>query len=497
MVTTRSQKAIAAPLGFPIERYIEKLNHPGLQTADGRRAVCRTNPLSWALTYFPHHLRSSETGGIVSLSEFHIASAEAARQWMRNDLGPAELRRAWVASRGAGKSSWWNLILPLWALAYGHRDFIVAFGHTSTMARRHLLSLRAELTKNRRLREDFPELCEPAKNGRRSVMDTQDGYQAASGAAIVVAGLDQGTLGIKLENRRPDLLIIDDGEPPEGNYSDLQRDQRLQVLREAVFPMSLNAAVELVGTTTRMHSIMHDALRGATWAVEENIVPHHFPALVVDEMTGEERSSWPARWSLNYLRSRSHTRDFAVNYQCEPVSADGTHWQASDFIYDESGVLAAGVTAKVLAIDPAVTSRKTSDQTGIAVVGWVQGRRCALVERAGGVRYDPARLRAMVHRTLKNDPSIRHVIAEVTNGGEYIEQALSPLPNGLKLITTRPTDSKLARITSLFDLYQRGEVVHAKQLPALESQQCGFPHGMDDIVDSVETAVRWLRERYR
>lgn len=493
-MTTATRRKLAAPPGFPADWYLTRLKHGGMRSAEFRRETCRTNPLLWSMVYAPHHLESPDTGGLVSLSDFHVAAAKAARDWMRTDLGPAEIRRAWISARGSGKSTWWSLLLPLWALAYKHRTFVVQFGHTGTMARRHLLSLRAELAKNERLRADFPELCAPAKHGRRSVMDTQDGYLAESGAAIIVAGMDQGTLGIKLENRRPDLLIVDDGEPPDSNYSDYQAAQRIATLREAVLPMSLNAPVELVGTTTRLGSALDDVLKRKQWAVDENFVPHHFPALIVDEVTGEERSAWPDRWSTEYLQSIRHTHSFMKNYQCQPVSADGTHWSQSDFRYD-NGALARLIEHKVLAIDPAVTSSRKADETGLAVVGF--GARQALVERATGVRMDPKALREMVHSTLIADPSIRTVLLEVSNGGEWITSALLPLPGGVRMVELRPTKSKLSRITALFDQYQRGRVLHAKVLPALEQQELAFPHlATDDVVDVVAAAVEWLFSKY-
>lgn len=494
-MTTATRRRLTGPPDFPVDWYLTRLKHGGMRSGEFRRETCRTNPLLFGLVYLAHHLESAETGGLVSLSEFHVNSAKAALVWMRTDLGPAEVRRGWVTSRGGGKSTWWNLILLLWAMAYDHRDFIVVFGHTSAMARRHLLSLRSELAKNERLRSDFPELCSPAKHGRRSVMDTQDGYMAESGACIIVAGLDQGTLGIKVENRRPSLIVIDDGEPSDGNYSDYQRDQRLTILREAVLPMSLNAAVELVGTTTRLGSIMDQVMKGADWAREENFVANHYPALIVDETTGEERSSWPDRWPLEYLQGIRHTRSFQVNMQCQPVSADGTHWKGDDFTYDTAGVLARMIEAKVLAVDPAVTSTKRADQTGLAIVGY--GARKALVERATGVRMDPKALREMVHTTLRADPSIRTVLCEVTNGGEWVTGALLPLPGGVKLVELRPTKSKLARVTALFDHYQRSKVCHAKPLPACEAQMCAFPQvHNDDIIDAVAAAVEWLFTKY-
>jgi phage terminase large subunit-like protein len=433
---------------------------------------------------------------VISLSEFHIAAAMAAKEWMCTDLGPAELRTAWISSRGSGKSTWFFLILLLWALAYEHRTFALAFSYTGPMARRHLLSLRSELTRNERLRADFPQLCSPRMNGRRTVMDTQDGYMAASGAAVVVAGLDQGTLGIKLENRRPDMICVDDGEPPEGNYSDHEKDKRLKILLDAVLPMSLNAVVNLVGTTTRIASLMDDVRTGKQWAREENFQVRHFPALAVDEETGEERSTWAHRWPLEYLQSIRHTRSFALNFQCEPVHADGTHWSPDDFVFDTKGTLAARLDAKVLAIDPAVTSRETSDQTGLAVVGYSRSMRKCLVERARGVRMDPAGVRELVHRTLRADPTIRTVLVEVTNGGDWITQTLHPLPHGVKLVRGTPTQNKLARITALYDRYQRRMVWHSKPLQALQAQMLAHPTDHDDIIDSVDAGVRWLLETY-
>lgn len=494
------RRCLVGPPGWDSAPYLERLRHSAMRqftpgAARHRRRMCRHSPMLWALVYFAPHLTGQDPN-VVSLSEFHVAAADSAREWRRQDLGPAELRTGWTSGRESGKSTWFFLILLLWALAFNHRTFVLAFSYTSRMARRHLVSLRAELDKNELLRYDFPGLCEPAKFGRKSVMDTQDGYAAASGAVVIAAGLDQGTLGIKYENRRPDLILIDDGEPPEGNYSDNEKDKRLKILREAILPMSLSAVVNLVGTTTRMNSIMDNVRKGATWAREENFRARHFPALVVDPETGEERSAWPQRWPLEYLQGIRHTRSFLVNFQCEPASADGTHWRPEDFVYDEKGALSQHVIAKVLAIDPAVTSTRRADQTGLAVVGYVGNTHQLLVERAVGVRYDPARLRAMVHKTLRDDPLIRHVVVEVSNGGEYIEQALNPVPNGLRLLTTRPSKSKLSRITELYDLYQRKSVVHTRPLQALEAQQLAFPGDTDDIVDAVETAVRTLRERY-
>lgn len=498
MTESRPATRILGPAGFDPGPYTQRLRHNGFaqfprQAASWRRTQTRLSPLLFALAYMRHHLRGPDTGGMLSLSEFHLDAYRHAKLWARPDLGQMEVRDAWLASRGSGKSTLWALIIPLWAMAHDHRRFIMLMSDTGSICELHLQSLRQELATNDRLQADFPQLCAPMKTGSSN---NKQAYLASSGAAIVSRGLDAGLLGAKIGNTRPDCLIVDDGEGTAARYSMYRKEQRLDTLRTAVLPLNINAPVTIVGTTTRYRSLLHDVMLGEQWAVEERIKLRHYPALITDPETGDQRSSWPARWPLEWLLEQQGRRSFELNFQCAPMNPDGTHWTEDDFIYDSKERLRPHVTAKCLALDPAATSKTTSDQTGLSVVGFVENVRKFLVERATGVRYDPARLREMVHKVLRDDPLIRIVVVEVTNGGEWIEQALNPLPNGLRLLTTRPSESKLARITSLFDLYQRKAVVHARPLPALEQQMLSFPGDHDDIVDSVETAVRTLRSKY-
>lgn len=480
---------------------LAKLQHPGMRSSAWRREACRMDPLAFVLIYLRGHLRSPETMDMVSLSEFHIDLAESAKRWARTDIGPAEIRDAWVAPRGAGKSSWCFLGLPLWAMAYRWRRFTLAFAHAGPQARQHLLTLKMELATNELLRADFPELVAPAKrSGRHSAMDTQDSYLAENGCAFVVRGMDAATLGAKIGNVRPDLLIFDDVEADASNYSIGQKDKRLDSIRNAVMPMNVNAALLWAGTTVMFGSCVHDIVRGADWVLDERIECHHYPAIMTDPATGQERSLWKQRWDLDYLRSARVDRNgklshsYALNMDNAPVTADGTHWAEDDFVYDTDGSLAREVTSKVLCVDPAVTSSARSDATGLAVVGHAPERRKVLVERAVGIRRSPKEVEGIVHRMLKFDPLIREVVVETNQGGEYIIAALEPLPRGVRLVRAHASESKSSRITSLFYRYQAGDVTHSAPLVELQRQMCGWPHvANDDIIDACEAGVRhWL-----
>jgi hypothetical protein len=495
-------RKLLGPPGWPAERYVARLRHGGMAASNGsfRRAATRMDPVLWSLVYLPHHLTlDTADGPVVSLSEFHIALTESAKRWARTDLAAAEMRDAWIAPRGSGKSTMLLLALPLWALANQHRRFVLTLAHSGTMARDHLSTLRRELETNELLHRDYPRLCTPAKTrAGGSVANRRDSYQSASGVTIAAKGMDETALGAKVGSTRPDLICADDLERDEGTYSMAQKEKRLATLRIGVLPMNDRAVVSLSGTTTMWGSISHDLVRSAAgarveWVEEERFRCHHFPALMTDD-DGNERSLWEQRWPLTDLQSRRGQRSFAMNMMCLPYAANGTHWSPDEFVYDDKGVLARNITGKVLCVDPAVTSSKSADETGLAVVSYAGNVRRCLVERAMGVRRSPKEVQELVHRTLIRDPLIREVVAEVNQGGEYILQSLSPLPNGVRLTPSRASESKASRITGLYYQYQDKKVCHAKPLPALERQMCSWPNvDTDDIVDAVEAGVRhWL-----
>src|SRR5688572_8680746 len=89
-----------------------------------RRAVDEKDPLRFALVYLPHHLKDAD--GNISLSEVHAEWIDAALTW-GDTAAPGEERDAYVAPREMGKSTWFFLLLPMWAAATGRVRFAAAF----------------------------------------------------------------------------------------------------------------------------------------------------------------------------------------------------------------------------------------------------------------------------------------------------------------------------------------------------------------------------------
>lgn len=473
-------------LSFLAER---KVDRRGLVESPAyRRAITRNDPLLFGLIYLAKHLRGQETDNQITLSRFHIELTDHARRWIVPSTKPNEDRDIWVAPRGVGKSTWWFLIVPMWAAAHGHRRFITAFADTATQAEQHLRTFRRELKNNKLINRDFPELC-------ALIMDTINQIESESGFVFVAKGIDSTSLGLKVEERRPDLLLCDDIEPDEANYSADQKKKRLSTLIDAVLPLNIYARVVIVGTVQMDGSIIHDAVRTVIrtgddahtpenqWVRDENFRVHYYPALSSNDETGKYESLWPGKWSVDYLVSIMHTRSFLKNMQNDPMGADGGYWTAADFRYGDLDA----ITHCLLSVDPAVTDKSKSDYTGFAVVAAHRPSRRTVVRYAKAVRLAPGEpLRRFALAIVAEHPEVTGIVVETNQGGDTWRTIFHDMP--VPVVFVHQTVPKDVRAARLLNRYQRGRVLHAQKLPDAEGQMVGFPNAPhDDIVDAIGT----------
>lgn len=497
---------------FDLDAYLAQFDARLLADPEGRKTLTRLDPLLFALTYLRHHLKDTE--GRITFGDAHLDWCRAGLRWVRPPSGPAEQRDAWIAPRNTGKTTWWFLILPMWAAAHGHVKFAAAFAAAATQAERHLSTFKRELDGNTLLRRDFPDLCAAAKRpSGANVADTQNMYVAKSGFIFAAHGIDSSSLGLKVEEKRPDLLLCDDIEPDESSYSADLAAKRRTTLVDAIFPLNVYARVVICGTVTMPGSIIHQLVKAAKgvhaedWVREEGIRPHH-SLPIVQRADGTERSMWPAKWPMAYLLEIRHTRSYAKNMANDPLAADGALWTPDDFRYPEPpGDLnrfdglnrsdrvdpvtgADPVTRMMLSIDPATTAKKSSDFTGLAVVSWSAHHQRCTVHAATALKVRPGpELRDRVFALLDEFPQIGLILIEVNQGGDTWQAILHGMPVKVKTVTQ--SENKFVRAEGVLSLYERGRVLHVRKLPELEQQMCTFPKGPnDDMVDAVGSAVR-------
>ena len=493
---------------FDFDGYLARFPSKLLAHPEGRKILTRLDPLLFAFVYLRKHLKDSD--GRITFADAHFLWVRQALRWAHTTNTTRGDRNAYLAPRATGKSTWWFLLIPLWAAAHGHVRFAAAFADSGGQAELHLATFKREMSDNMLLRADYADLCEPARrhNGR-TVSDTQTMLYTKSGFAFSAKGIDSTSLGMKIDEHRPDVLIFDDIEPPEGTYSLFQREKRLSTVQNAILPLNDKARVAWIGTVTMPGSLTHALVKHGLgeetepWITDERFQVHH-SLPIVTRPDGTERSFWPDKWSLEYLNSIRHTRSYSMNYLNIPVALDGAYWDPDDFQYG-----GPDATYELLSIDPAVTTKKTSDYTGLAVVGYCPPRTdnvslmlrstvggeditrrlsACVVEEASEVRLVGEALRLHVLKILARRPKIRAIVIEVNQGGEHWGSILHHMP--VKILTVTSTVSKEARAGNLLNFYQLKRVWHRKTLTKLEQQMCSFPKGVgDDMLDAVGAVV--------
>lgn len=498
-----------APLNFA--EAIGDVDPRLLTIPEGRRAVTKNDPLLFALVYLPHHLRDGSDD--ITLSEFHMDLIEYGKSWLAPVDDPKHARDAFIAPRGSGKSTWLFLILPTWAAAHGHVKFIAAYSDSASQAQGHLLSFKTELLNNDLLREDFPDLCATERGVTgRALADNNFKSVRENGFVFTASGVDVSNHGLKHGNQRPQVIILDDIEPGESNYSNYQMVQRRNTIWDDIVPQGAKQSrVVIVGTTTMSNSIIDQlrkfgelsglstyAERSTTdfdieapeylqWVKDQRVKVHYYPGILTDN-DGNERSLWQEKWPIEWLQGQRHLRDFAKNFLNKPMAMDGRYWDTSDITIKESDY---GNT--ILSIDPAVTTAKTSDYTGIAVVS--RGEGGVYVRYANQVKMTPQSLRNYAAELIEQF-GVGVIYVETNQGGDLWREVFAGMPCRFRAV--RQSIKKEIRAEKALNYYQQGLVFHADKFYALEEQLLSFPAVThDDILDAVVSGVLYFLDRPR
>ena len=212
--------------------------------------------------------------------------------------------------RGSGKTSLCE-IACLWALLYGHREFVTLVGADEGLAEQALDSIKAEIENNELLLEDFPEVAFPIQalegihqraggqlyqgkqthigwTAREIVLPTMPDSKA-SGGIIRVAGITGRIRGMKHkrpdgQSVRPSLVLIDDPQTDESARSPSQCAQRERVVAGAILGLAgpgRKIAALMAITVVRpddMADRLLDRDKHPQWQGERTKMVYDFPA---------------------------------------------------------------------------------------------------------------------------------------------------------------------------------------------------------------------------
>ena len=167
------------------------------------------------------------------------------------------------------------------------------------------------------------------------------------------------------------------------------------------------------------------------------------------------------------------------------------NWEAlwSQNLFQYQKIVPEDLVRIVVAVDPALTNHKRSDQTGIMVVGKCKDGNAYVLEdltRKG----TPNMWAHTVVRAYKKWNADR-IVAEVNAGGDLVEQVIRTMDPSVSFKGVRATRGKVTRAEPVSALYEQGKVFHIKRFLELEEQLCGYIPGTSKKSPDRMDALVW------
>lgn len=178
---------------------------------------------------------------------------------------------------------------------------------------------------------------------------------------------------------------------------------------------------------------------------------------------------------------------------------EGALWRAAmldrtapPLTHDGSGAVPA-MRRIVVAVDPAVSSRPDSDETGIVVAGkGTDGFAYVLADES--LRGTPHAWASAVVTAYHRWAADR-VIAEANNGGELVQVTIGTVDATVPVRLVHASQGKRTRAEPVAALYEQGRVRHPQPLARLEEQMLGWvPGAGGESPDRVDALVWALSE---
>lgn len=271
-----------------------------------------------------------------------------------NQLAMTCPRGVFAAPREHAKSTVLSFSVPLHAIVFKRRRFVVIFRESDTIGQQNVDEIREELEGNERIREDFGNLV----GGRKW---TGAEFITSHGVKCLARGRDAAARGLRYKQFRPDLVIVDDFEDDQSVENKNQRDKLERKINRVILnTIAPDGQFLMLGTI-----LHHDSVLVRMLAKTKS-----FTTRVWRCGYSEGKTLWPARWPLSRLEAKLREigqRDFNTEFENNPANEEDQIFSPNNWktFRDED---VQGKLLTVAAIDPAIGLKQKNDDTAIAVV---------------------------------------------------------------------------------------------------------------------------------
>ena len=199
-----------------------------------------------------------------------------------------------AAPRSHGKSTAVSHAYTLAAVLFRDRKFVLLVSDTETQAINFLNDIKQDLKDN----EDLIDLFQIKEFKKETETDIIVEFQDGAQFRIMCRGAEQRVRGLKWNQARPDLIVIDDFENDEAVASKERREKLRRWFNGALLPCrAKHGIVRMVGTVMHLDSLLN------------RLLPEDSHKLsVIEPLKTWSREKKPVWKSIRY---RAHNEDFS------------------------------------------------------------------------------------------------------------------------------------------------------------------------------------------
>jgi hypothetical protein len=291
-----------------------------------------------------------------------------------------------------------------------------------------------------------------------------------------------------MENDRfTGALIIDDPVKPDDAYSEVKREAINNRYNETI---ASRVAIETVPIIVIMQRIHYNDLSGYLLRGGSGEKWHHLNLPVIIEADYEYPEEythgtqiehglkpgwlWPYKHNETHeVALRSHRRKYDSQYAQKPKRRDEEQmvWQDGDIELAHDKLFDTPKRT-VVAVDPAASDTKTSDEHGI-VAATTHGKDRYTVDQDVSRKGSPKQW-ADAAIYLYDSLDAAAIVIETNQGGDMAKDTLRNAGFKGKIIGVHASKGKVTRAEPIAALYSQGFVRHAYGLNKLEDEQLDF-----------------------
>ncbi len=445
-------------------------NNSFLEDFATRRSLAKTLT-GFCLVYLPHYLD-------IEPASFHPE--------LLNTLGDHEEKMIEIIGfRGSAKSTFGSLALPIWA-ALEHPDhykFILPIADTGLQSAINIANIKNELENNPLIKQDYGEI--KGEFVADWTLESEEEWQAknmllSNGVRILARSRGQKVRGLRHNQHRPKLIVVDDPEDLEWVRTKENRDKTERWLRGEVIP----AIDEITGRLIVIGNQLHTDALMARLKRDKTFKQLDYPLVKNGEITW--LGKYPDQHALDFQRDKVGLNAFQREYLLKVVPEEGADVHEDWIRYYDDLPPEAETGLQGTGIDLAISKKETADYTSmVSGISFVKEGLPKIY-----IKANPINARLSFHETIETTKAMAVVnpfgiffVEDVQYQRAAIEEMERAL---LPVVSMRAGADKRARLRAIAIYIQNGTIVFPRKgCEDLIIQLLGFGvEEHDDLVDA-------------